>query len=155
MYGDNTELRVVDIKRSKRWFARAFSPPPGPLWSVGHIASRLRRNPAGPQSYFRSHVSCSSSTTSKPNSSWCRFSTQAHRDPPLRGAAPLNSPRRWSSAWEKSGQLFAHSSQLKPLLCQELSWFKVWRLFRTSWLQAVEALLFFTLLKADIVQKIL
>lgn len=151
MYRDNTELQVVDIKRSKRWFARAFSPPPGPLWSVGHIASRLRRNRAGPQCYFRSHASCSSSTTSKPNSSWWRFSAQAYRDPPLRVTAPLNSPRADKVPGKKSGLLFALSSQLKPRLCQELSWFKVWHLFHTSWLQAVEALLFFTLLKADIV----
>lgn len=102
-----------------------FSPPRGPFWSVGHTASRLRQNPVEPQSYFRSHISCSSSGTSKPNSSWCRFPPQAHWDPPLRGAAPLNSPRsKKVPGKKKSGQLFAQSSQLKPPQCQELSWFR-------------------------------
>lgn len=131
-----------------------FSPPRGPFRSVGHTASRLRQNPVEPQSYFRSHISCSSSGTSKPNSSWCIFPPQAHREPPLRGAAPLNSPRSEKSAWEKKvGSFLLRALSLSLPSAKSFHDLEVWHLFHTFWLQAVETLLLFILLKAAIVKK--
>lgn len=131
-----------------------FSPPRGPFRSVGHTASRLRQNPVEPQSYFRSHISCSSSGTSKPNSSWCIFPPQAHREPPLRGAAPLNSPCSEKSAWEKKvGSFLLRALSLSLPSAKSFHDLEVWHLFHTFWLQAVETLLLFILLKAAIVKK--
>lgn len=151
MYRDNTELQVVDIKRSKQRL-ECFLPRVAlseawvtPRWGYGRTQWNLR-----------SHISCSSSGTSKPNSSWCRFPPQAHREPPLRGAAPLNSFRSEKVPGKKKvGSFLLRALSLSLPSAKSFHDLEVWHLFYTFWLQAVETLLLFILLKAAIVQKTL
>ncbi len=124
--------------------------PAWPFLKRGSHSVEVTTEPSGTQSHFRSHTCCSSSGTSKPNSSRCRFPPQAHREPPLRGAAPLNSPRSKKVPGKKKvGSFLLRALSLSLPSAKRFHDLEVWHLFHTFWLQAVETLLLFTLLKAE------
>lgn len=124
MYRDNTELQVVDIKRSKQRLVSVFSPA-WPFLERGSHRVEVTVEPSGTSVLLQitykllqlRHIKTKLilmqiSSTGPPGTTTTRCCT-----PKL---TPL-----WESAWEKkSGQLFAQSSQLKPPQCQELSWFR-------------------------------
>lgn len=87
--------RVVDIKRSNWWLARALLSSAWPLWSAGHIVPRLN------QSRWIRYKPLQHNPIKKLPHPFCCIPAQPLREPSPRGAELLNLARLSEIAWEK------------------------------------------------------